>query len=39
MHEVLGGFKKRCVELNVDLPEMMVVDNCYQVRNDGIVPP
>ncbi|KAJ7234581.1 hypothetical protein C8J57DRAFT_1249140 [Mycena rebaudengoi] len=35
MHEVLEGFKKRCVELNVDLPEMMVVDNCCQVRNDG----
>ncbi|KAJ7256718.1 hypothetical protein C8J57DRAFT_1235582 [Mycena rebaudengoi] len=37
--EVLEGFKKCCVELNVDLPEMMVVDNCCQVRNDGIVPP
>ncbi|KAJ7248984.1 hypothetical protein C8J57DRAFT_991054, partial [Mycena rebaudengoi] len=32
MREVLEGFKKRCVELNVDLPEMMVVDNCCQVR-------
>ncbi|KAJ7244851.1 hypothetical protein C8J57DRAFT_1476622 [Mycena rebaudengoi] len=28
MREVLEGFKKRCVELNVDLPGMMVVDNC-----------
>ncbi|KAJ7254149.1 hypothetical protein C8J57DRAFT_1236881 [Mycena rebaudengoi] len=36
-HEVLEGFKKCCVELNVDLPEMMVVDNCCQVRNDDHV--
>lgn len=30
--EVLEGIKRRCAELGIPLPEMMVVDNCCQVR-------
>ncbi|KAJ6450330.1 hypothetical protein DFH09DRAFT_1400157 [Mycena vulgaris] len=34
MNEVLLGLKKRCEELGIDLPEMIVVDNCCQVRSE-----
>jgi hypothetical protein len=30
---VLEGIKHRCVELGVPVPEMVVVDNCCQVRS------
>jgi len=32
IEEVLEGIKKRCLELGVPLPELVVVDNCCHVR-------
>ncbi|KAJ7467666.1 hypothetical protein FB451DRAFT_1178035 [Mycena latifolia] len=34
LYEVLLGIKKRCEELGIDLPEMIVVDNCCQVEKE-----
>ncbi|KAJ6533328.1 hypothetical protein DFH09DRAFT_1406865 [Mycena vulgaris] len=34
MFEILEGIRKRCEELGVDFPEMIVVDNCCQVKNE-----
>ncbi|KAJ7161440.1 hypothetical protein C8R43DRAFT_947636 [Mycena crocata] len=34
MFEVLEGLKRRCEELGVNLPEMIVVDNCCQVEKE-----
>jgi hypothetical protein len=31
--EVLEGIKHRCFELDIPVPEMVVVDNCCQVRS------
>jgi len=33
IEEVLEGIKKRCLELGVPLPDLVVVDNCCNVRN------
>ncbi|KAJ6484175.1 hypothetical protein C8R45DRAFT_931628 [Mycena sanguinolenta] len=35
MFEVLEGIKKRCQELGVELPEMLVADNCCQVEKEA----
>ncbi|KAJ7081765.1 hypothetical protein B0H15DRAFT_912554 [Mycena belliarum] len=34
LFEVLVGIKKRCEELGIVLPEMIVVDNCCQVEKE-----
>ena len=31
--EILKGYTRRCEELKIPLPEMVVVDNCCHVRN------
>jgi hypothetical protein len=33
IQEVLDGFKRRCDELRVPVPDMVVVDNCCTVKN------
>lgn len=33
IQEVLEGFKRRCEEIGVPLPEMVIVDNCCHVRS------
>jgi hypothetical protein len=35
MFEVLEGIKRRCEELGMELPSMLVADNCCQIEKEA----